>query len=137
MSWRSLDAARRAVRRGYEAILAPTEYCYLDYYQADPKTQPLAFNGYISLVKAYSFDPMPSGLSSGEQQRILGGQANLWTEYINTYEHAEYMLLPRLCALAECFWTPVEQKDWPRFMLKMEHHKVRLHANGYNYCNDI
>lgn len=137
MSWRSTDAARRAVRRGYQAILSPTEYCYLDYYQADPTTQPLAFNGFISLVKAYSFNPMPSGLTPVEQQRILGAQANLWTEYINTYEHAEYMLLPRICALAECFWTPFETKDWPSFLQKIEHHKVRLHANGYNYCNDL
>lgn len=135
MSWRSTDAARRAVRRGYEAVLAPTEFCYLDYYQADPKTQPLAFNGYISLVKAYSFDPMPANLTPDEQGRVLGGQANLWTEYINSYEHAEYMLLPRLCALAECFWTPVENKDWPRFMMKTEHHRTILHAYGYNCCD--
>ena len=135
MSWRSTEAARRAVRLGYEAILAPTEFCYLDYYQADPKTQPLAFNGFISLVKAYSFDPMPAGLTPDEQGRVLGGQANLWTEYINNYEHAEYMLLPRLCALAECFWTPVENKDWPRFMMKTEHHRTILHAYGYNCCD--
>ena len=132
MSWRSTDAARRAVRRGYEAILSPTEFCYLDYYQADPATEPLAFNGFISLVKAYSFDPMPANLTPEEQHRVLGGQANLWTEYINTYDHAEYMLLPRLCALAECFWTPLEAKDWPRFLLKTEHHRPRLHAAGYN-----
>jgi len=135
MSWRSTDAARRAVRRGYEAILAPTEFCYLDYYQADPPTQPLAFDGYISLVKAYSFDPMPAGLTPDEQHRVLGGQANLWTEYINTYDHAEYMLLPRLCALAECFWTPLAGKDWPRFLLKTDHHRTRLRAQGYNCCD--
>ena len=135
MSWRSTEAARRAVRLGYEAVLAPTEFCYLDYYQADPKTQPLAFNGYISLVKAYSFDPMPANLTPDEQRLVLGGQANLWTEYINNYEHAEYMLLPRLCALAECFWTPVENKDWPRFMMKTEHHRTILHAYGYNCCD--
>lgn len=134
MSWRSTDAARRAVRNGYEAVLSPTEFCYLDYYQADPAGEPLAFNGFISLVKAYSFDPMPSGLTPAEQARVLGGQANLWTEYINTYDHAEYMLLPRLCALAECFWTPVAGKDWPRFLMKTEHHRARLRAYGYRCC---
>ena len=132
MSWRSTASARRAVQRGFEAILAPTEYCYLDYYQADPATEPLAFNGYIPLEKAYSFNPMPQGLTPDEQKRVLGAQANLWTEYINTYEHAEYMLLPRLCALAECFWSPIEKKDWPRFAQKTTHHRTRLHANGYN-----
>ena len=86
-------------------------------------------------MKAYSFDPMPTGLTPDEQGRVLGGQANLWTEYINNYEHAEYMLLPRLCALAECFWTPVENKDWPRFMMKTEHHRTILHAYGYNCCD--
>lgn len=135
MSWRSVDAARRSVQQGHDAILCPTEYCYLDYYQADPKSQPTAIGGYIPLSKAYSFDPMPAGLTVAERHRILGGQANLWSEFINTYDHAEYMLLPRLCALSECFWSPTARKDWEHFQEKIVHHTLRLHAKGYNCCD--
>ena len=137
MSWRSVDAARKSVQSGHDAILCPTAYCYLDYYQADRNTQPKAIGGYLPLSQVYSFDPMPTGLTVREKRRILGGQGNLWSEYVNTYEHAEYMLLPRLCALSECFWSPVERKDWESFLRKIERQKVRLSAKGYNYCNDI
>lgn len=135
MAWRGYDAAARSARSGNDVIMTPTSYCYLDYCQSDQHYQPRAFQSELTLTQAYRFDPMPRGLSQEEQRHILGGQGNLWTERIDTYSHAEYMLLPRLCAVAECLWTPVRRKDWPLFQSKIEHHKARLQSNGYNCCN--
>lgn len=88
--------------------------------------------GEVLLEKAYSFDPMPKGLSNAEAKHICGAQCNLWTEFINTPEQAEYMLLPRLCALSECVWTPTEKKEWKNFTNRLDFHQKMLKKLGYN-----
>lgn len=134
MSWRGLQPGLDAARAGHRVIMCPTEYCYLDYYQADARYQPAAIGGMITLQKAYSFDPVPAGTNSHVADNVVGGQANLWTEFINTPQHAEYMLLPRLLAISESLWSQRESKDWNRFRRKVEVQKDRLRAKGYNYC---
>lgn len=134
MSWRGLQPGMDAARDGHRVIMCPTEYCYLDYYQADPRYQPASIGGLITLAKAYEFDPVPIGTNSYVAANVLGGQCNLWTEYINTPTHAEYMLLPRMLAISECLWTPQDKKDWHHFRRKIEDQKDRLAAKGYNYC---
>ncbi len=126
MCWQGLDVAKTAAKHGNEVILCPTSHCYFNFYQADPETEPLAMTGLITLEKAYSFDPVPEGLTKEQQKKILGGQCNLWTEFINTPEQAEYMLLPRLCALAECVWTPADKKDYKNFTQRLDYHKPFL-----------
>ena len=133
-AWRSIQTGQNAARLGNKVIMCPTEFCYLDYYQADWRYQPAAIGGLITLAKAYSFDPAPIGTNNYVAESIVGGQCNLWTEYINTPSHAEYMLLPRLLAISECLWTPRETKNWSRFRKKVELQKVRLGCKGYNYC---
>lgn len=134
MSWRGLQPGLDAARAGHRVIMCPTDYCYLDYYQADPRYQPPAIGGMITLQKAYAFDPVPMGTNSHVAANVVGGQANLWTEFINTPHHAEYMLLPRLLAISESLWSQRERKDWGRFRRKVEEQKDRLQAKGYNYC---
>ncbi len=134
MSWRGLKPGLTAARTGHKVIMCPTDYCYLDYYQADPRYQPASIGGRITLQKAYEFDPAPMGTNLHVEANILGGQCNLWTEYINTPQHAEYMLLPRMLAISECLWTPRDRKDWNRFRRKVEVQKERLGIKGYNYC---
>lgn len=134
MSWRGLKPGMNAARAGRKVIMCPTEYCYLDYYQADRRYQPASIGGMITLRKAYEFNPAPMGTNLHVEANILGGQCNLWTEYINTPQHAEYMLLPRMLAISESLWSPRDKKDWNRFRRKVELQKDRLEAKGYNYC---
>lgn len=135
MCWRGTEHAVTAAKHGNDVIMCPTEYCYFDYYQADKDEEPIAIGGYVPLGKVYDFNPMPDGLADTEGRHILGGQCNLWTEYMRTPEKAEYMLLPRLCALSECVWTPVSKKNWNNFVAKVELHQHILQQMGYN-CSD-
>ena len=134
MAWRGVDKGIQAAANGHKVVMCPTDCCYLDYYQANPLFQPKAIGGNVTLSKAYSFEPLPEGTPYNVAANIMGGQCNLWTEFINTPQHAEYMLLPRMLAISECLWTPREQKDWNRFRRNVEDHKDRLAAKGYNYC---
>ncbi|MDR2083994.1 MAG: family 20 glycosylhydrolase [Bacteroidales bacterium] len=134
MSWRGKEGATEAAKHGNYSILCPTSYCYIDYYQAEPATQPTSIGGFVPLKKVYSLEPVPEELNNEEAKYILGAQCNLWTEFIFTPHHAEYMLWPRLAALAEVAWSQKENKDWYRFRDKVEDTKQRLGYLGYNYC---
>lgn len=125
----------RGAFRGNGVIAAPPEFCSLDYYQTDSAYHSTrAFPQLLPLYKVYQFDPMPLSLTHDVQCNLWGGEALLWTEYAVSYDQAEYMLLPRICALAECFWTPADRKDWNRFRRKVESSKLRMGAMNYNYC---
>ncbi|NLZ19414.1 MAG: beta-N-acetylhexosaminidase [Bacteroidales bacterium] len=134
MSWRGMAGAQEASRKGFDAILTPTSHCYFDYRQAeDPAGEPLGFGGVVTLERIYSFDPL-DGIAPEDARHILGVQANLWTEYISTPEHLEYMLLPRLLALSEVQWCQEGQRDPERFLRVLaEHEYPVLDAAGYNY----
>ena len=134
MAWRGDTAAFSAALHGNAVISANPAYCNLECYQADSTYQSPAFPQYITLYHTYQYDPIPPTLTENAQPYIWGGQCMLWTDYITTYDRAEYQLLPRLCALAECLWTPRDRKDWPHFQSKIEHHKTRLRNSGYNPC---
>ena len=136
-SWRGAESAIKAAQLGNEVVMSPTAFCYFDYYQDDPETQPKAIGGYVPLGKVYAFEPIPDTLTSEQAKCIKGAQCNLWSEFIFTYDHAEYMLLPRLCALAETVWTPKERKDWPRFEAAIPAQVRLLQQLGYNPCTTI
>lgn len=131
MSWRGTEGGIEAVKSGHQAIMAPGQYCYLDGYQDAPHTQPEAIGGYLPLSKVYGYDPVPQELNPQEQQLIVGVQGNLWTEYIPTEEHVEYMLYPRALAIAETGWTQPENKSWPRFHQKAVQVTQTLRQAGY------
>jgi len=135
MCWQGVKQAVIAAKHGNDVIMCPTTHCYFNYYQDKPSSEPIAMEGLITLGKAYSFDPMPKGLNESQAKHILGGQCNLWTEFVNTPKQAEYMLLPRLCALSECVWSPADKKNWDNFTNKVAVHQVRLKQLGYN-CSD-
>ena len=136
-SWRGAESAIKAAQLGNEVVMSPTAFCYFDYFQDDPETQPKAIGGYVPLGKVYAFEPIPDTLTSEQAKCIKGAQCNLWSEFIFTYDHAEYMLLPRLCALAETVWTPKERKDWPRFEAAIPAQVRLLQQLGYNPCTTI
>lgn len=133
MSWRGIEGGIIAAKRNHNVVMSPTDYCYFDYYEGEPENEPLAIGGYLPLSKVYSYEPIPEELNSDEQKFIMGVQGNQWTEYIATPELAEYMTLPRLCALAEVAWSPKEIRDYKDFTNRMTKHYVRLNELGINY----
>lgn len=134
MSWRGEAGGIAAARQGHDVIMTPGGYCYFDHYQSDPNTQPKAIGGYIPLRKVYSYNPVPAdSLTVREQKHILGVQANLWTEYINTTAHAAYMLFPRLLALAEIAWTADKAKDFADFHRRLQSQYLLLQRHHVNY----
>ena len=136
MSWRGAKGGIEAARQGNHAIMAPTTNCYLDYYQTrDTAREPLAIGGYGPVEKVYELDPYEQ-LTPAEQACILGVQANLWTEYIATWPHAEYMLLPRLSALAEVGWS-LDRKDYAGYLHRVRRLARIYDACGYNYARHI
>ena len=134
MAWRGQESGIEAAAAGRKVVMTPSDFCSFDYYQANPKYQPQAIGQTITLAKVYSFDPVPKEHSAAASTMIVGGQCELWTEYINRWAQAEYMLLPRLCAMSEVLWTPAHRKDWARFRAKVESHKLRFAALDYNFC---
>lgn len=135
LSWKGSKAVLHALRRGHSVVVASPEYCGFDYYQADPQYQPPAMPYALTLSRAYSFEPTPTTANERQKKLVLGARANLYTEFVEDYSSAEYMLLPRLCAFSEALWTPKEVKNWSHFRKKIEYHKKRLANMGYNCCN--
>ncbi len=138
MSWRGTAGGIKAASMGYDVIMTPNSYYYLDYYQTkDTENEPLAIGGYLPVEKCYSFDPYES-IAPELQHHILGVQANLWTEYIPSNEQLEYMLLPRMLALCEVQWCEPENRDYARFKTAVTDHQFKiLDLLGYNYCKAI
>ena len=136
MFWRSGNTAplEDAVKGNHPVVATPTEFCYLDYYQAFPPKEPLSMGGYLTLDKVYSMDPVPSWCNKQQAEQIMGTQANLWTEYISSPGHAEYMLYPRLAALAEVAWTNKNLKDYEDFAKRLPALLNIYKAHNINYC---
>jgi hexosaminidase len=133
MSWRGLEGGIAAAQQGHDAIMTPTSYCYFDYYQADPKTEPLAIGGFVTLKKVYSYEPTPAELTKDQAKHILGAQGNLWTEFIPTTQQAEYMAVPRMLALAEVDWSPSSKRNWNDFNRRLQVQFRRLGYMNVNY----
>lgn len=132
MSWRNEEHGIKAAEMGHDAIMTPGGYCYFDYYQDNPITEPEAIGGYLPLSKVYSFNPVPDSLDTETSYHIRGVQANLWTEYIPTEEQVEYMIYPRILALAEVGWSMPENKSWDRFLKAANRHLLILDEKGIN-----
>lgn len=132
MSWRGESGGIKAARMGHDVVMTPGGYCYFDSYQADPRTQPAAIGGFTPYLKVYSYHPVPAELTTEEARHILGAQANLWTEYISTTAHVEYMIFPRLLALSEVVWSPQDQRDPEDFKRRIAGHIRLLQEKGVN-----
>lgn len=132
--WLHAEKTREAVQKGHPIVVCHHSHLYLDYYQSDaPELEPLAQGGCLPLEKVYQYDPMPAGLTDIEKQRVLGVQTNLWTEYLPTPEHTEYMLFPRLFAVAEMCWTPQERRNLEGFLQRIPEHLQHLQRKGIRY----
>jgi hexosaminidase len=133
MSWRGTQGGIDAARQGHDVVMSPGDHAYLDFYQGDPATEPLAICCYLPLDSVYAWEPVPPELTPAEARHVLGAQGNLWGEYVSTPAHAEYMLFPRMLALSELFWSPKEARDRDRFYAQLAAHIARLDAIGVEY----
>jgi hexosaminidase len=135
MDW--IGGAKDAAKTGHDAVMAPSEpipYCYFDYYQStNHATEPRAIGKYLPLRQVYSFEPMPAGLPAEFQSHILGAQGNLWTEYVPSLSHAQYMIFPRECAMAEVTWSAPDARNWDDFYQRLMANEKCLDELGVNY----
>ena len=137
MSWRGSEGGIAAAKLGHDVIMTPNSHFYFDYYQSlDTDAEPFGIGGYIPMEQVYSYDPAFPELTPEQQKHILGVQANLWTEYVLSDEHLEYMLLPRLAALSEVQWCQPETKDWNRFIGSFRMDEIYSQM-GYEFAKHI
>jgi len=138
MSWRGTQGGIEAAKQNHDVVMVPNNYLYFDYYQTrDVKNEPLGIGGYVPIENVYNYEPVPSELSEEQKKHIIGLQANLWTEYINNSDHVEYMVLPRMAALAEVQWTSPEKKDYDAFLPRLTKFMQLYGKLGYNYATHI
>lgn len=133
MSWRGEAGGIEAAKMNHDVVMTPGAPCYFDHYQAGPEGEPTAIGGFNTLKRVYDYEPIPRELPADKQQYVLGAQANIWTEYITTPSHLEYMVLPRMLALAEAVWSPSEKKNWLDFNSRLPYHFAGFEQKGYSF----
>lgn len=133
MSWRGEAGGIEAAKMKHDVVMTPDNPLYFDHYQAGPEGEPLAFGGFNTLKKVYNYEPIPKELNAEQAKYVLGAQANIWTEQITTKEHLEYMLLPRMLALAEVVWSPAQTKNWNDFSERLKYHFKGFGQKGYRF----
>lgn len=134
MSWRGEAGGIAAAKMDHTVVMTPGYPLYFDHYQAGPAGEPLAFGGMNTLKNVYDYEPVPAELPQDKAKYVLGAQANLWTEFVSTASHVQYMILPRMPALAEVLWLPREQKNWNDFASRMQAHYKAYDQKGLTYC---
>lgn len=132
MSWRGHAGGIQAANMGHDVVMTPHSFVYLDYYQSE-YNEPLAIGGLLDMRKVYSIDIMPYEIAAEKRKHIIGAQVNVWTEYMADSKHVEYMVFPRLAALAEALWTPAMGLDYDDFTARMNAHYARYDASGIGY----
>jgi hexosaminidase len=135
MSWRGIEGGLEAARQNHTVIMTPGSHCYFDHYQSESPDEPLAIGGYTSVEKVYHWEPIPQELETDKRKYILGGQANVWTEYIKDYPYVEYMVYARGLAMAEALWS--NSKDYPAFLMRYDLHQNYWKNQGANIANHI
>jgi hexosaminidase len=133
MAWNSVKKGKEAAAAGYDVVMTPSRFVYLDYQQGEPTIEPSIY-ATLRLKTCYNFNPVPE---NADTKHILGGQGNLWTEQVPALRHAEYMTWPRGWALAEVFWSQDKNKNWTDFVQRAERQFVRNDIADINYSRAI
>ena len=137
MSWRGEDGGIAAAKAKHNVVMSPGSYCYFDHYQSQSSNEPLAIGGYLPIEKVYSYDPVPTSLSSDEKKYVMGVQANVWTEYIPDFKQVQYMIFPRMCAMAEVAWDETVNKNFDFFMDRLSAHFTFWDKMKVNYSQSL
>ena len=131
-SWRGMTGAITAARRGHDVVVCPDDGAYLDYRQSDSADEPIPVGIVLTVADVYGFEPIPAELTKDEARHVLGGQANIWTEHMDSPRLVDFFAFPRLCALAEVLWS-TEGRDYDDFAGRLDEHLARLDALGVEY----
>jgi hexosaminidase len=134
-SWRGMTGAVTAARRGYDVVACPDDQVYLDYRQSEGPDEPIPVSIPLTLADVYAFEPVPAVLDEAEARHVLGGQANIWTEHMDSPRTVDFFAFPRLCAVAEALWT-TEPRDFDDFSTRLAVHLGRLDAIGVEYRHE-
>lgn len=134
MSWRGEEGGIAAARAGHDVVMAPEQKTYLDYYQSSNREgEPLSIGGHLPLEKVYAYEAVPDALTPEEAKHVLGGQGQLWTEYMPRTQNIEYMAFPRACALSETLWSAATARDWEDFSARLRVQLRLLDRMNINY----
>jgi hexosaminidase len=131
-AWRGPDETAAAARAGHDVIAMPNRSVYLDYHQSSGADEPVPVGPLLTLVGAYDLQPVPPGLSGAEAARIIGVQAAIWTEHMDSARAIDYMAFPRLCAVAEVAWSG-PGLGFADFAGRLRVHQARLRAAGVEF----
>ncbi|MEU5308164.1 beta-N-acetylhexosaminidase [Streptomyces sp. NPDC021562] len=135
-SWRGYGGGIAAARAGHDVVMCPEQHVYLDHRQADGADEPVPIGYVRTLEDVYRFEPVPPELDASQARRILGTQANLWTEVMEDHARVDYQAFPRLAAFAEVAWSALpapRDRDFAGFEHRMTAHYRRLDALGVGY----
>ena len=135
MSWRGTEGGIKAMEMGHDVIMTPGRYCYLDHAQDAPFREPESIGGYLPLDTVYVYEPVEASMPADKIHHLKGLQANLWSEYVVTDNHAEYMYWPRAFALAETAWSQPEDKNVDNFRKRALHALEQMKKDGYAVFN--
>ncbi|MEH6406313.1 MAG: beta-N-acetylhexosaminidase [Leeuwenhoekiella sp.] len=134
MSWRGIEGGIDAAQQGHDVIMTPNEFCYFDKYQGDPEGEPLSIGGLLTVEKVYGYEPEPTELTAEESKFIMGAQGNVWTEYMDTTDYVEYMILPRMTALSEVVWSPKKDRNYADFKQRLADFEPIYKEMGVDYA---
>ena len=131
-SWRGMTGAISAARAGHDVVACPDNEVYLDYRQSPSSDEPIPVGIVLTVPDVYRFEPIPEALTRDEAHHVLGGQANIWTEHMDSARTVDFFAFPRLCALAETLWSG-QERDADDFARRLDEHLARLDAAGVEY----
>ena len=136
MNWRDWKGVDDPAQQGFDVVRTPNSTLYFDFYQIPSSewTNTTLIGGYSPLDKVYNYEPAPDSLSAEAKARVIGVQANLWTEYIGSQDLIEYQVLPRMAALAEVQWAAPERKNYDDFMNRLPRLLSIYQQEGWHYC---
>ena len=138
MSWRGTEGGIEAARKGHDVIMTPSSHLYFDYYQSeDIASEPECIGGYLPVERVYEFQPLPEELTPEQQKHIIGVQANIWTEYIASFRHVQYMAMPRMDALTELQWNNPHERDFEAFVERCRKMAQLYDLYHYTYADHI
>ena len=136
MSWQGVEGGMNAAKQGHNAIMTPSPYMYLDYYQEDPETAPITIGGYVTLKMTYNYNPVEDSADELVKKHIIGVQGNAWTEYMQTDDRRDYQIFPKLTAISETAWTEDKNKNWTDYCKRLEEEYARMDILGVNACRN-
>lgn len=138
LGWQGFgQAALKAAEEGHRFIMTPARIMYLIRYQGPQWFEPLTYFGNNTLKDVYDYEPVQKDWKPEYASLLMGVQGSMWTEFCNKPEDVDYLLFPRLAAVAEVAWTQPDKKDWALFLKGMDRYNEHLAEKGIVYARSM